>query len=78
MAAESAAAEPGLPFLAGGGEVGRLLRGGATRDTPLGEPASWPLPLRTLVGVMLTANSPMFIAWGSQRTLLYNERRRPA
>lgn len=28
---------------------------------------------KTLVGVLLTANQPMFIAWGPRRTLLYND-----
>ena len=41
--------------------------------TPLGDPAGWPAPLKTLVGVMLAADQPMFLAWGQERTLLYND-----
>ncbi|MBV9813879.1 MAG: PAS domain-containing protein, partial [Acetobacteraceae bacterium] len=41
--------------------------------TPLGSLANWPQPLKTLVGVMLGANQPMFIVWGPERTLLYND-----
>ena len=33
----------------------------------------WPLPLRTLVGVMLRSRQPMALAWGPERTLLYND-----
>jgi len=41
--------------------------------TPLGDPSMWPQPLKTLVGVMLGASQPMFVAWGPERTLLYND-----
>ncbi|WP_286965147.1 HWE histidine kinase domain-containing protein [Methylobacterium sp.] len=41
--------------------------------TPLGEPSSWPQPLKTLVAVMLDARQPMFIAWGPERIMLYND-----
>ena len=39
----------------------------------MGAPASWPQSLKTLVGVMLNANQPMFIVWGPEQTLLYND-----
>jgi PAS domain S-box-containing protein len=39
----------------------------------LGVPEAWPQPLKTIVGVMLGSNQPMFVAWGLQRTLLYND-----
>ena len=60
-------------FLTDGGEIGSLMRSFDWTATPLGDPAHWPQPLKTLVGVLLTANQPMFIAWGTQRTLLYND-----
>jgi two-component sensor histidine kinase len=41
--------------------------------TSLGEPSSWPQPLKTLVAVMLDARQPMFIAWGPERIMLYND-----
>ncbi|TCZ61188.1 hybrid sensor histidine kinase/response regulator [Roseicella aquatilis] len=41
--------------------------------TPLGPPTGWPQPLKTLVGVMLAAKQPMLVAWGRERTLLYND-----
>ncbi|MET1081289.1 MAG: PAS domain S-box protein [Pseudomonas sp.] len=63
----------GCAFLSGGGEMGRRVRRHPWADTPLGEPVRWPLPLQTLVAVTLGANQPMFIAWGDQHTLLYND-----
>ena len=41
--------------------------------TPLGDAAAWPQALQTLVGLMLASNQPMFLAWGPQRTWLYND-----
>ena len=41
--------------------------------TSLGNRASWPPSLRTLVRVMLVSRQPMFIAWGPQRIFLYND-----
>jgi PAS domain-containing protein len=41
--------------------------------TPLGSAEVWPFGLKTLVGVMLGSNQPMFIVWGTGRTLLYND-----
>ena len=60
-------------FLHGGGEMGARMRGFDWSATPLGNPHEWPQPLRTLVGVMLGSYQPMFIAWGPERTLLYND-----
>ncbi len=60
-------------FLTGGGHTGALMRAHNWSATALGEPEAWPQPLKTLVGVMLTANQPMFVAWGPQRALLYND-----
>ena len=62
-----------LPFLSGGGEAGRLLRAHDWESTPLGSPETWPVPLKTLIAVMLGASQPMFVTWGAQRTLLYND-----
>ncbi len=60
-------------FLSGGGKIGALMRAHNWSATPLGPPELWQEGLKTLVGVMLGSNQPMFIAWGPERTLLYND-----
>ncbi len=60
-------------FLQGGGVMGAMLRDLAAEATPLGAPADWPLVLRNLVAIVLSAPQPMYIAWGPQRVLLYND-----
>jgi PAS domain S-box-containing protein len=69
----SLAPDSRLDFLSGGGEMGALIRAHDWAATPLGSPEEWPHGLKTLVGVMLGSNQPMFIAWGPERTLLYND-----
>ncbi len=61
------------PFLSGPGNVRAQLR---TRDwgaCPLGAPATWPAPLRTVVQLMLDSRAAMFLAWGPRRSMLYND-----
>ncbi|WP_201839160.1 PAS domain-containing protein [Microvirga zambiensis] len=53
--------------------MGALIRAHDWAATPLGSPEDWPYGLKSLVGVMLGSNQPMFIAWGADRTLLYND-----
>jgi PAS domain S-box-containing protein len=60
-------------FLSGGGEMGARMRAKDWSASPLGEPASWPQSLRTLVRLMLNAKQAMFIAWGPKLAFLYND-----
>src|SRR3984885_9266469 len=60
-------------FLAGGGEMGALMRAHAWSASPLGPPDSWPQSLRTAVRLMLNSNHPMFIWWGPQLIQFYND-----
>lgn len=53
--------------------MARRLRDHDWRATPLGPTRTWPEALRTLVSVMTCSNQPMFIVWGEERTLLYND-----
>ncbi|MGY2733384.1 PAS domain-containing protein [Sphingomonas sp. UYP23] len=62
-----------LAFLRGGGSMGARVREHGWSSTPLGHPSSWPLQMATLVGVLLEAGQPMFLAWGPDRTLIYND-----
>ena len=41
--------------------------------TSLGAPETWPQYLRTLVSLMLGSRQPMFILWGADRTMIYNQ-----
>lgn len=66
--------EPGkLDFLSDPGEMARRIREYDWTDTDLGLPPAWPMPLKTLVGLMLSSVQPMFMAWGTERTWLYND-----
>ncbi len=59
--------------LAGGGEMGALMRAHDWAATALGPARSWPQPLRTTVRLLLASRHPMFIFWGAARTCLYND-----
>ena len=65
--------DAGPGFLAGGGELGALMRGLDWSATPLGPPAAWPSALRSLVGIALGSSQPMLIVWGPELTTLYND-----
>lgn len=54
-------------------EAATLIRRLDRRDSPLGPMCKWPYQLRTLVQLVLSADQPMFIAWGNARILLYND-----
>ncbi len=62
-----------LNFLLGGGDMGLRLRNCDWSATPLGPVETWSEALRTLVSVLLAAKQPMFVAWGDEHTLLYND-----
>jgi PAS domain S-box-containing protein len=60
-------------FLAGGGELGALIRAFDWRSTPLGPPESWPQSLKTAVRIMLTSRQPIWVGWGEELIYLYND-----
>ena len=62
-----------LSFLNGGGAVGTLLRAHDWSTSSLGEPTSWPQPLKTLVSLMLNSRMPVFLVWGPDLCALYND-----
>ena len=62
-----------LSFLAGGGEMGALIRSHDWSITPLGPPHTWPQSLRTAIRIMLTSRQPIWIGWGPGLTYLYND-----
>jgi hypothetical protein len=61
------------PFLAGGGELGELIRTHDWSATPLGAPSAWPESLRIAVRIMLASRQPIWIGWGDELTYLYND-----
>jgi signal transduction histidine kinase/DNA-binding NarL/FixJ family response regulator len=42
-------------------------------STPLGPAAAWPDSLKTVVRILLTSRFPMWMAWGPELTVLYND-----
>ncbi len=66
-------AERDTGFLAGGGEMGALMRAHDWTATPLGDPAAWSQSLRTAVRLLLNCGHPMYIWWGLELVCLYND-----
>jgi two-component system sensor histidine kinase VicK len=64
-------------FLKGGGEMGELIRAMDWSKTPIGAPEDWHSSLKLAVSIMLSSPFPMYIAWGSDYTQLYNDGYRP-
>jgi len=60
-------------FLAGGDEMGALMREHDWRRHPLGTPDTWPSTLKTLLRLLLSSNHPMFIWWGEDLIQFYND-----
>ncbi len=60
-------------LLAGGGELGALMRSMDWSRTSLGPIEVWPQALRTSVRIMLTSRQPMFVWWGDELINLYND-----
>ncbi|MGD9530739.1 MAG: GAF domain-containing protein, partial [Pseudonocardia sp.] len=72
MGRSGGAAEPD-PLFVGGGETGQVMAGLDWAATPLGPPARWPAALRSAVRIMLTSRFAMWLAWGPELTMLYND-----
>jgi signal transduction histidine kinase/CheY-like chemotaxis protein len=66
-----------LECLAGGGEMGALMRSIDWRATPLGAVETWPQSLRTAISMMLESQFAMVVAWGPEFRFFYNDRYRP-
>ena len=45
--------------------------------TPLGPVSDWPQSLRTVVNILLSSRYAMWMAWGPDLTMLYNDAYRP-
>lgn len=64
---------PTADFLAGGGEMGALIRAKDWSDTPLGPIESWPQSLRSAVSICINSNFPISMAWGLDHIQIYND-----
>ena len=53
--------------------MGELMRSHDWSQSALGKPEAWPQSLRSVVGLLLSSKFPMFVAWGPELTLLYND-----
>lgn len=63
--------------LAGGGEMGMLMRSLDWSSTLLGPVRTWPQSLRTAVSILLASRFPMLIHWGPEYVQFYNDGFRP-
>ncbi|NEX94196.1 PAS domain-containing protein [Caulobacter sp. 17J65-9] len=57
--------------------MGERMRALDWSKTPLGPAQDWPASLRTALSLMLNSLYPMFIGWGPELILLYNDAYRP-
>jgi signal transduction histidine kinase/DNA-binding response OmpR family regulator len=64
-------------FVAGGGELGALMRSHDWKQSPLGAPESWPDALKMSVSICLNSRFPMVLWWGPEFVTLYNDAYRP-
>ena len=64
-------------FLAGGGEMGALMRAHDWRRSPLGPPEGWPDALKMAVSLCLHSRFPLMLWWGPEHVMLYNDACRP-
>ncbi|MEO8620020.1 MAG: ATP-binding protein [bacterium] len=64
-------------ILAGGGDMGALMRALDWSATAVGPVEGWPQSLKTAVSMLLESRFPMYIAWGREYTQFYNDAYRP-
>jgi len=64
---------PRLSFLKAAGEMSSRIRAFDWRHTPLGPLEDWPDQLLSATAVMLSSPQPIFVGWGPELTLVYND-----
>jgi signal transduction histidine kinase len=71
--------EPALSaaLMQGGGEMGDRIRAFNWSTTPLGPIVSWQQSLRTVVNILLSSRYAMWMCWGPELTMLYNDAYQP-
>lgn len=66
-------AESAIPWLAGGGEMGQLMRTRDWSDSPLGPPERWPESLQLSASICISSRFDLIVWWGPQLVMLYND-----
>ena len=64
-------------FMAGGGEMGALMRSMDWERTAFGPVENWSQALRSAVSICLTTRFPVVLYYGPERALIYNDAWRP-
>jgi PAS domain S-box-containing protein len=77
VAVMSTSSSDAAAFLAGGGEMGALMRAFDWSKTPLGPVESWSPTLRTIVSFLLANRFPLLLWWGPHYISIYNDAYRP-
>ena len=75
--AKARAVASSCEFLAGGGEMGALMRAHDWSRSPLGPPEQWPDALKMAVSICLNSRFPMLLWWGPEFVMVYNDAYRP-
>ncbi|MBO9202964.1 MULTISPECIES: ATP-binding protein [Niastella] len=66
------------PFLAGGGEMGAIMRAKDWAETPVGPVELWPQSLKSTVRNILNSKFAMWLWWGPELVQFYNDAYRPS
>lgn len=72
-AANTSLAIEGPGFMAGGGELGELMRALDWAKTPLGPPEDWSPTLKAMVSFLLANRFPLLLWWGPNYISIYND-----
>ncbi len=62
-----------LQWLANGGEVAEIMKSMDWSNSPLGPLDQWPQSLKTTISICLASRFELFIWWGKDLTVLYND-----
>src|ERR1700734_3709234 len=71
------ALDPAVARVHTGEEMEDRIREMDWAKTPLGPANTWPQSLRTVVNILLSSRYAMWMAWGSELTMFYNDAYRP-
>lgn len=60
-------------IIPGDGEMAKLIRSLDWSKTLVGSPSTWPQSLKTALSICLGSKFPMFVWWGKDLTVFYND-----